>query len=266
MNELKSEYMVLCEVCGTKMDNNFTQWRQRHPGATFDNYLQMVAIAENQIPPEPPKRKMDVFKSKSLKKNTLIVLITVLSASVGGWLGKEAVGAVKNSKKTTTQILDRQWMKKGYGEKNSLTLESPWELNPTSKISFPEEVKQIIEKIETFESPENKNEFLKVAVNILTYKPQAGVLNMQGAADGTMNGVKNQPGITNFLYDEQPYSVNSIPGFIQKGSYSANGFNYEFTSIGLIGELVYWQIMIILKKDDKTAQKAAQRIVKSISI
>lgn len=265
LNEIKSEYMVMCLSCGKKMDNNFTEWRRRNPGATFEDYLRTATMAENQLPPEPPK-KQGGFQSKSLKNKIWIVAVAVLSANIGGWIAKTAFHAARSSLKTDTEILERQWVEKSYGEEDRITLATPWELDKSSLITIPDEVTQIIQKFESFESPDNKNEYLKVGLNIARYIAEVGQLDLQGAADGTMSGIKNQPGVTDFSYDEQPYSVNSTPGYIQKGFYSSDGFDFEFTSIGLFRELAYWQIIVVNKKGDETAQKASRQIIKSISI
>ena len=105
----------------------------------------------------------------------------------------------------------------------------------------------------------------KIILNISQYSPDIE-FNIQAAAEGTMNGIKNQPGVTHFVYDEQPYQLDSIPGFIQKGTFRTPGEKLEFTSIGLSKEDTYYQLIISTISNDDTAKKATERIINSIEI
>ena len=263
LNERKSEYMVMCSSCGKKMDNNFTEWKRRNPGRTFADYQQSAGIAENAIPPEPPKRK-NTLKSRSLKEKILIVVITTLSATVGVWLGEKALQAIRNSVKTHANIIEREWTRKTYSFRN-VTLETPWELQPSALLPVPEHVKQMIEQMESFQSPDKDQEYVKVGLNVIEYKPEVQ-LSIQGAADGSVSEMKNAKGVSDFIYDEQPFSKNNSHGFIQRGSYEQNGVDLEFINTGLAEGSVMTQVIVMMKKGDANAKKAAERIIGSIDI
>lgn len=255
--------MVFCSSCGKKMENNFTEWQRRNPGNSFEDYKQKAGISENQIPPEIPQKKKNRLKSRSLKEKILIVVITTLSAAAGGWLADTAIQAIRNSRTTGANILEQPWVKETYGN-YGLTIETPWELTkmqqPTEQI---EVLKELVESMDMYESADDKP--FKVLLNMSKYKPEIE-FDIQGAALGTINGLKNQPSITNFVYNEQPYQLDSIPGFIQKGSSYMEGEKIEFTSIGLLKEDIYYQLIILIKSKDEMAKKAAGRIIESIEI
>ena len=255
--------MVFCPSCGKKMENNFTEWQRRNPGSSFEDYKQKAGISENQIPPEVPQKKKNRLKSRSLKEKIVIVVITTLSAAAGGWLADTAIRAIRNNHTTDANILEQSWVKKAYGD-YGLTIETPWELSKMQQpIEGSDALQEVIESMDMYESADDKS--FKVLLNISKYKP--GVeFNMEGAALGTVNGLKNQPNITNFVYDEQPYQLDTIPGFIQKGSFHIQGEKLEFTSIGLSKEDTYYQLIISTVLNDKTAKKAAERIINSIEI
>jgi hypothetical protein len=123
----------------------------------------------------------------------------------------------------------------------------------------------MLEKMETFETS-NDNQF-KVGVIEAKYNPaEIGELNMQGAADGAVNEVKGMQGVTNFVYSEDSYSVRNLPGFIQRGTYTQNGYHIAFVNIGIVKDLNYWQVMVLSRRDDKVAEQAAERIIQSIQI
>lgn len=263
MNEIKSEYMVLCESCGQKLENNFTQWRQRNPGGTFDDYRQTVCLTENQLPPRIPAKKKRSFRSLSLKEKILLAAVTVIATGIGSWLGTAAVHAIRNHQQTDKKVLTEQWIRKTYGSYR-LTLETPWELK-SSTLPLPGNVKGMLENMESFESSDD-NRF-KVGLIMAKYNPEEiNELNMQGAADGAANEVRNMPGVTHFVYSEDSYTVSDLPGFIQRGTYSQGGNEIAFINIGIVKDFNYWQVMVLSGKDDKIAGRAAERIVKSLQI
>lgn len=263
-NEMKSEYVVFCTSCGQKLENNFTQWQRRNPGATFEDYKNNVCFTENQLPPKLPAKKSRSLKSRPLKEKILIVAITTIFAAVGYWLGSSAVTAIRNSKKTDEKVLSEQWIKKTYGS-YGLNIETPWELKSSPPPSLPENLKRMLEKIESFES-KNDDQF-KIGIISSKYNPaEISQLNLQGAADGAINEVRNMPGVTNFTYSEDTYSVSNLPGFIQRGTYSQNGFKIGFINIGVIKDFNFWQVMVFRRENDIVAQEAAERIIRSIQI
>lgn len=263
LNEMTSEYMVFCSSCGKKMENNFTEWQRRNPGNSFEDYKQKACMSENQIPPEIPQKKKNSLKSRSLKEKILIVVITALSAAAGGWLADTAIHAIRNNRTTHADILEQPWVKKTY-EDYGLTLETPGAL---SKMQLPPEqrdaLKELTISMDMYESADDNT--VKVTLNMSKYKPEIE-FNLQGGALGTINSLKNQPNITQFVYDEQSYQLDTIPGYIQKGSFLLNGVKAVFTSIGLFKEDTYYQMIILTKANDEIAKTAAERIINSIEI
>ncbi len=49
LNELKTEYLTFCTSCKKKMTNNFTEWKKRNPGKSFEDYKQLMCISEDKI-------------------------------------------------------------------------------------------------------------------------------------------------------------------------------------------------------------------------
>lgn len=259
MNEMKSEYVVFCTSCGQKLENNFTNWQRRNPGGTFDEYKQDACFAENQLPPKLPAKK-----NRPLKQKILIVAITTLFAGIGSWLGSSAVTALRNSKKTDEKVLSEQWVKKTYGS-FGITLETPWELKSSPPPPLHESVQRMIEKLESFES--EKDDQFKIGLNAAKYNPaETRELSLQGGADGAVNEVKNMPGVANFIYSEDNYSISNLPAIIQRGSYTQNGFKIGFINIITTKDFNYWQVMVFRRENDEIAKKAAERIIQSIQI
>lgn len=263
LNEIKSEYMVLCSFCGKRMQNNYTEWKLSNAGKTFEDYKELVGKREEEVSnPAQDQLEKGKQKSKALVKKLLIVAITIAAAVFGTWLGSTAIKALQNGKKTA-EIKESQWKKKTYGD-FGLTVETPWILTPTKdELPLEAKVNALIDKMQTYENP---SEDFKVIVNSIKYSPEIGEVNFRGGADGAINGMKNVPGVTDFVYDEQPYSSGNIPGVIQKGSYKLSNINIEFINVMVMQNLNAWQVNILYKADDKVAKKAAERIAKSFKI
>lgn len=254
--------MVLCTSCGKKMENNFTEWQRRNPGKNFEDYRLSVGMAENQLQPEIPKKK-NTLKSRPLKEKIFIVIFTVIAASIGSIIGQKAMEAYQNrNKKTKTETSNQQWIKKTYGI-NGITIETPWEL---SKMPTQSQMSQLSDFAEYFEMYENSDkESVKVVLTSTKYKPEI-IINMQGAADGTINGLKNQKSVSDFIYDEKPYSLDSIPGYIQTGKFKLKGEPVEFTIFGFNKGQYFKQIVISTKQNDANAKETAERIMNSIEL
>lgn len=45
-NEIKTEYMVLCEKCNKKLENSFSQWSKHNPDKSFEDYKDLVCSEE----------------------------------------------------------------------------------------------------------------------------------------------------------------------------------------------------------------------------
>lgn len=78
--------------------------------------------------------------------------------------------------------------------------------------------------------------------------------------------MRKNPEVTDFVYDEKPFSSGNIPGMIQRGSFIQKAIDIEFINILLLSEFDVWHVTILMKKKDEVAKKAAERIIQSIHI
>jgi hypothetical protein len=104
-------------------------------------------------------------------------------------------------------------------------------------------------------------------INSIKYKPAAGPLSLQGAADGSVNEMKKQKGVSDLKYTEKHIFYNDkIPGFIQKGSYKYDGVEIKFINTGYMKGLVLWQVFAAYMAGDDVGRMAAERVINSIQI
>jgi hypothetical protein len=258
LNEVKSEYLIFCSKCDKKLENNFTAWKKKNPNKTFDEFKQLVCLTQEAIQNSPvtPKPKSGKFKY------WIAFAVTFAIFYVIGQFGGESIARYFKSEKTSREILAREWTKDTYGS-FGLTGETPEKMT-RGDLPIPENIKQIIDQMDVYNYLSNKG--FKVIINSLKYNPSIGEVNLQGAADGSVNEMKKQKGVTDFDYSEEPLNKKDIPGFIQKGTYKQDGLGVEYINTGFSKGLILWQVMVAYQADDEIGRTAAKRVIDSIEI
>jgi hypothetical protein len=258
LNDVKSEYLIFCDSCGKKLENNFRDWKNRNSDSTLDDFKKLMCVSEDEMIKNSVKTKK---KPKSLKYWIGFALFFAIFYAVGQF-GGEAIVRFFNSEKTEREVLDQKWIKETYGN-FGLSVETPVILTKAD-IPIPDEVKQVIDQMDSYTYASSKG--FKVYINSVKYNPIIGEANLQGAANGSVNEMKMQKGVTDFDYSEDYIFNNSIPGFIQKGTFKHKGIGVEFVNTGFLKGLVFYQVNIIYQDDDEVGRTAAKRVIDSIKI
>lgn len=94
LNKIKTEYLTFCTDCNKKLDNNFSDWNNRNPEKTFEEFKKVVCISEE-----------DINNAKSQKKKTnkkglkyyIGLIISIVIFSVAGKFGGEAIYGLFNN-------------------------------------------------------------------------------------------------------------------------------------------------------------------------
>ena len=42
LNEVKSEYLVVCGLCNRKLEDNYKDWKVKHPEKSFEDFQREV--------------------------------------------------------------------------------------------------------------------------------------------------------------------------------------------------------------------------------
>lgn len=106
----------------------------------------------------------------------------------------------------------------------------------------------------------------KILINSIKYNPIIGQPDLQGAANGSVNEMKLQKGVTDFDFTEDYIYKMDIPGFIQKGTYKQDGIAIEFVNAGFAKGLNLWQVMVFYHIDDEVGRIASKKVIESIEI
>ncbi len=144
-----------------------------------------------------------------------------------------------------------------------MTVETPAKLTK-GDLPLPDNVKKVIDQMYVYDYMSEKG--FKIMINSIKYKPVIKRANLQGAANGSVNKMKSQKGVTNFNYTQDTISRNGISGFLQKGTYQQNGVEAEFMNAGFAKGIIIWQVIVVYQKDDDVGRIAAKRVINSIEI
>lgn len=260
-NEVTSEYLTFCKSCNEKITTNFASWKKAHPERNFQDFKNDVCVSEEEKSSlEKPTKK----KNKSPKYwigFAIVFLIFTLIGSIGGkHLGSFISNLINNTQIETT-LLQKEWVKKTYPL--GLSLETPIALERTT-LPIPENVKAYIEKMNCYTI---EKDLFGIAVNTFQYKPIVGQVSLEGAAQGSVNEMKSQKGVSGFTYNQEQIEKNGISGILQKGTFLQNKkAKIAFVNIALGEKLALWQVIVTYKAGDEVGKKMAERIIKSIEI
>lgn len=259
LNEVKSEYLVFCSNCGKKLGNNFSDWKKRNPEKTLDDFKQLICISDDEI----QRANVPVKKapSRGLKFWIGFTVSFAIFYAIGQFWG-EAIVKYFKSEKTAKEVLDQKWIKAAYGDEG-LMVETPVKLTKAD-LPFPDEVRKMIEKADSYNSMTAKG--FKIMINSIKYVKAVGSINLQGVANGSVNEVKLEEGVTNFTYTEEYVYKGDIPGFIQKGTFEKNGIKVKFINSGFASGLNLWQVFVAYQSNDEIGRIASKRVIESIEI
>jgi hypothetical protein len=87
-NEIKTEYLTFCSNCGTKLENNFPDWKRKNPDKSFEEHQQIFCTTEN-VEPIPALR---ANKSRGLKYWVGFILAFTIFYAIGQLGGEKITG------------------------------------------------------------------------------------------------------------------------------------------------------------------------------
>lgn len=259
LNEVKTEYLIFCSSCNKKLENNYPDWSKINPKKNLEAYKKLVCISDEEIQQSTAKVKSTNPKAKWYGIG--FALAFALFYFVGQF-GGEYIQKLFNYENTSEEVLDQDWIKATYGG-FGLSVETPFRMTK-SDLSIPDNVRQMIDVMDVYDYMSEKG--FKVLINSIKYNPAVGSINLQGAADGSVNEMKKQEGVTNFDYSEEQIFIEKIPGFKQSGTYKQNGIGIEFINTGFSEGLILWQVMVAYQSQDDVGRIAAKRVIESIEI
>lgn len=199
-----------------------------------------------------------------MRRNTIIgialgiIIIGSLVFILTFWLGK-APERVSVSR----ELLQKEWVTAEYGQ-------------PPVRVSTPEKLNS------TFlegEGPQNMTEFVKdarsytyskggtlnVLINTVEYRPGVNT-NLQGAADGALYTLGQQPGVQNLSHEAEDLQIDGVDATKLQGTYQLREREFAFVNVLMADSSHLWQVTVIHPQGDEGAEAIAERIVASVAV
>ena len=262
-NELRSEFLTFCGQCGKKLDDNYSEWKNKHPEGNFDSFQEEVAV--EVVPPKPNPFK--VLQQRYLKqvgrRGMLLTMILVvgMAAVAGSYFGKRVVFGMIYPKLDKSSLY-KTWETAVIG-RQALEISTPMHLGVNDKPLEPE-VAQLVEYAKSYRN--RAEEGMQIEVNMYSYRPNISN-NLQVAGTAAADELKKTAEISDLVYTSNPLMQSGINALLQEGSYAyRNAIKLSFCNLLLVSGQHRWEIAIRYRADDTTASTAAQRIIKSIRI
>ena len=264
LNEVNSEYLTFCSNCNRKLKNSFQEWKAVNPGKSFDAYKIEECVDEEILIAEDFKQK-----KRTKKWNTRLVIVLVI---IGLFIGSiftlfhfkkdDLLNNLVSLTNMSDDILDREWEKKAYYDLH-FYLETPYKLD-TISLPYPEQIKSLILSTAAYTIDKDAAAF-SILLNYVEYLPEIP-LSFEGAVQGSINSMENRPGVTDLLSSNSPYPLGGKEASMVTGSMKMYGIKFNFKMLIFAGEHQLSQVVVIFHENDENAEKAADRIFKSLKL
>lgn len=262
LNEVKSEYLVVCGLCNRKLEDNYKDWKVKHPEKSFEDFQREVCLTEEQV------KKGNMMKPTGKKGNKK----GLIAGSIGGILVILMVALVINGMKDSYDalygdddipVLEQQWYTGTYA--GGVSLATPKAMKSVGNVmnKLPEEVRPLIKEMQTFSYKGNGLEFMYLYTE---YTPEVGQVDLEGAVNGGLNQLKSQPGVFDLKNDIAYVEEGDLSGVVMQGTYVQRGTEYEFKITLYTTGLKLYQFISSNKKGDDTARGVVRRIYDSLKI
>ncbi len=83
-NEVKTEYLVLCSNCNTRLTNNFTDWKKKNEDKSFEEFKQVICTTEKEPHTTEKLKKSNPKGLKYWISFAIGLAIVTTSARFGG--------------------------------------------------------------------------------------------------------------------------------------------------------------------------------------
>jgi len=262
-NELRSEFLTFCGQCSKKLENNYSEWKSKHPDNSFEEFQQEVGVTSNGV----KTSILTVLKQRYLKqvgrRGVLITLILVigLAAVAGGYFGKRVVYGMMYHKLSKAAFY-KSWETVVIG-RQAVEISTPMHLSVNDR-PLVSETAQLVEYAKSYRN--KGDDGMEVEVNMYSYRPNISN-DLEGAGSAAADEMKKSGEITDLTYTSNPIIQGGVNGLIQQGTFAyRNAIRLSFYNLLMVSGQHRWQVAIRYREDDKIASEAAQRIIKSVSI
>lgn len=262
-NELRSEFLTFCGQCGKKLENNYAEWKSRHPESSFEEFQQEVGVVSNGVKTSTWTVLKQGYLKRVGRRGVLLtfILIIGLAAVAGGYFGKRVVYGMMFHKLSKASFY-KSWETVVIG-RQAIEISTPMHLGVNDRPLIPETA-QLVEYAKSYRN--RGDDGMEVEVNMYSYRPHISN-DLEVAGDAVVDEMKKSGEISDLKCTTNQVMQSGVNALIQQGNFTyKNAIRLSFSNLLMVSGQHRWQIAIRYREDDRIASEAAQRIIKSISI
>jgi hypothetical protein len=163
--------------------------------------------------------------------------------------------------KRLEKVYEQPWKSSAYGDP-AIQVETPGQLSKVT-LQLPAQVQQYVDQMASYQYKEENG--LLISVTTIAYKPEVQP-NLQGAATGSVNEMKNGKGMEDFTHTEADTTISNREGIVQNGSFKSNGERMDFTNLIVVSGQNAWQVLVATEAGSEYGAKIRSRIIRSIKL
>lgn len=262
LNEVKSEYMVVCGLCSRKLEDNFKDWKTLHPEKSFEDFQQEVCLTEEQVKRGNLSKPGGRSNKKGLIAGGIGALLMLLFTTL---LVIESVKTYKaRVEDTDIPVLEQSWYTGNYAGGTSLsTPKAMKSVGTKMRDRLPEEVRALVNEMDAYTYLGYGTELMFM---FSEYVPEVEKVDLESAATGALGNIKNQRGVFDFKNDKAYVQMGDMVGVVMQGSYVKGGTEYEFRITMYVDGLKLYQLVSSNKKGDDIARNVVRRVDDSFKV
>jgi len=234
-----SEYTMLCQSCGKKLENSFKECQKRDPDLTYREYLDRYCVNELAVGGVSEQRK--ISRNAKLRKGasrTAITVLLIVAASLvvlfGVWMLSSAFTG-----QSIKKIVGETWRGEYY-EDLSCNVKFPYTLTLQSG-----EIADSTLGIKEYVSRSWKKEDVCL-VNALKIEYTAdSSANIDKATEIILQSMVQSNGMQGFSYVPSDYRLHGSSARMFSGSYLVSIEMYEFRAVMISRDSIIWYFMVV---------------------
>lgn len=255
--------MVVCGLCNRKLEDNYKDWKARHPEKSFEDFQREMCLTEEQV------KKGDQTKPAGKKSNKKGMIAGGIGALLMVLFIVLLVGESMKTLKTRfpnsdVPVLEQQWYTGNYvGGVSLATPKAMKSAGSSLRGKLPEEVKKLVKEMDAYTYNGYGTEIMYM---FSEYVPEVGTANLEGSATGALENVKNQRGVFDLKNDKAYVQMDDMEGIVMQGTYVKGGTEYEFNLTIYADGLKLYQLISSNKKGDDVARGVVRRVYDSFKV
>lgn len=197
-----------------------------------------------------------------MKNKPVAVLAGVLAALVGAWVAHNVINSIRGAKSVSPEVLTQTWSHQSLGAGADFVFDAPWTLEPT-KLDLPPEMRQQLTRFNTLS---HEAQGLNVMASDLAVPPQFSP-NLERAAEGAIDNVKNQPSTASVEAKKQPTAVGGYPAMETEATVrQKSGDPLQLHGLLVVRGSEMFQLLLIHRQDQPLGVQAWNKARASVRL